>query len=49
VHEGLLARILQHEIDHLDRTLFIDRLPRRRRWLLAPRLAWMAWTRGARS
>ena len=24
--EGLLARILQHEVDHLDGTLFIDRL-----------------------
>ena len=26
VAEGLLARILQHECDHLDGTLFIDRL-----------------------
>jgi len=25
--EGLLARALQHEIDHLDGILFIDRLP----------------------
>lgn len=25
--EGKLARILQHEIDHLDGALFIDRLP----------------------
>ncbi len=25
--EGLLARVLQHEIDHLDGRLFIDRLP----------------------
>ncbi|HEX7247422.1 MAG TPA: peptide deformylase, partial [Actinomycetota bacterium] len=24
--EGLLARILQHETDHLDGTLYIDRL-----------------------
>jgi peptide deformylase len=24
--EGLLARIMQHECDHLDGTLFIDRL-----------------------
>jgi peptide deformylase len=24
--EGLLARIFQHETDHLDGTLFIDRL-----------------------
>jgi peptide deformylase len=26
--EGLLARVFQHEIDHLDGVLFIDRLPR---------------------
>ena len=25
--EGLLARVLQHEIDHLEGRLFIDRLP----------------------
>ena len=25
--EGLLARALQHEIDHLDGVLFIDRIP----------------------
>lgn len=25
--EGLLARVLQHEIDHLDGILFFDRLP----------------------
>src|SRR5688500_17733072 len=25
--EGLLARALQHEIDHLDGVLFVDRLP----------------------
>jgi peptide deformylase len=24
---GLLARVLQHEIDHLDGILFIDRIP----------------------
>jgi peptide deformylase len=24
--EGLMARVLQHETDHLDGTLFIDRL-----------------------
>jgi peptide deformylase len=34
--EGLLARILQHETDHLDGTLFIDRLdPDGRREVLA--------------
>jgi peptide deformylase len=33
--EGLLARVLQHEIDHLDGVLFIDRLsPLKRRMLL---------------
>jgi peptide deformylase len=33
--EGLLARILQHEIDHLDGVLFIDRLsPLKRKLLL---------------
>jgi peptide deformylase len=26
--QGLLARVFQHEIDHLDGVLFIDRLPR---------------------
>ncbi len=28
---GLLARILQHEIDHLNGVLFLDRVPARRR------------------
>ena len=33
--EGLLARALQHEIDHLDGVLFVDRLsPFKRRSLL---------------
>lgn len=36
--DGLPARIVQHELDHLDGVLFIDRLPRWRRWLLAWRL-----------
>lgn len=36
--EGLLARVIQHEVDHLDGILYIDRLPRWRRWLLARRL-----------
>jgi len=35
---GLLARILQHEIDHLDGVLFIDRLSPARRTLLLNRL-----------
>lgn len=35
VAEGLLARVLQHEIDHLDGVLFTDRLsPLKRRLLL---------------
>lgn len=28
---GILARVIQHEYDHLDGVLFIDHLPRRRR------------------
>lgn len=34
-HDGVLSRVIQHEIDHLDGVLFIDHLPRWRRWLLA--------------
>lgn len=36
--DGLLARALQHEIDHLNGVLFIDRLGETRRRLLAPQL-----------
>jgi peptide deformylase len=36
--EGILARALQHEIDHLNGVLFIDRLGETRRRLLAPQL-----------
>lgn len=36
--DGILARVIQHEVDHLDGILFIDRLPRWRRWALAGRL-----------
>jgi peptide deformylase len=33
--EGLLARILHHEIDHLDGVLFLERMsPLKRRWVL---------------
>lgn len=28
---GMLARVLQHEIDHLDGKLFVDRLPKKER------------------
>ena len=31
IGDGLLARALQHEIDHLDGVLFVDRLPADRR------------------
>ena len=38
VGDGLLARALQHEIDHLDGVLFVDRLPVIARRLLLRRL-----------
>lgn len=40
--EGLVARIAQHEMDHLDGVLFIDRVGGLRRMMLWPRLAWIA-------
>ncbi len=36
--EGIVARILQHEIDHLDGVLFVDRVGPLRRALLKKRL-----------
>jgi peptide deformylase len=36
--EGLAARVIQHEVDHLDGILFIDHLPVWTRLLLLPRL-----------
>ncbi len=39
--EGLVARIVQHEVDHLDGVLFIDHLARGLRWSLLPRLLWL--------
>jgi peptide deformylase len=36
--EGLLARAIQHEIDHLDGVLFIDRLPAINRRLIVRRI-----------
>ncbi|HEX3033796.1 MAG TPA: peptide deformylase [Thermodesulfobacteriota bacterium] len=36
--EGLLARALQHEIDHIDGILFIDRLSRLKRELLKKKI-----------
>jgi peptide deformylase len=44
--DGLVARIVQHEVDHLDGVLFIDRLPPWRRWLVLPRLLWLRLRRG---
>ena len=37
--EGFLARVIQHEVDHLDGVLFFDHLPRWRRWLMSWRLS----------
>ena len=37
--EGLMARCLQHEIDHLDGVLFIDRVSSLRRNMILRRLA----------
>ena len=37
--DGLLARIIQHEIDHLNGILFIDRLSPTRRLVLANKLS----------
>ena len=36
--DGMLARCLLHEIDHLDGTLFIDRLSRLKREMYAKRV-----------
>ena len=40
--EGLLARALQHEVDHLDGILFIDRLDAAERKRVADELHQMA-------
>lgn len=37
-NDALVARIVQHELDHLDGILYIDRLAAWRRWLLAGQL-----------
>jgi peptide deformylase len=37
-NEGVFARIVQHEVDHLDGVLFVDRLTFFRKLWLAPRL-----------
>jgi len=36
--EGLLARIFQHEMDHLNGLFFVDRLSPAKRFLLLPKL-----------
>ena len=42
VADGWLARALQHEIDHLDGVLFVDRIGPLRRALLKPKLTRLA-------
>lgn len=42
VAEGMLARAIQHEIDHLNGVLFIDRLEKSRRRLVEPQLRELA-------
>ncbi len=42
VAEGYLARALQHEVDHLDGVLFVDRLSRLRRQFLRRQLEALA-------
>ena len=37
--QDLTARIIQHEIDHLDGILFIDRIPFWRRWKIGRKLS----------
>jgi peptide deformylase len=39
--EGLLARAIQHEIDHLNGILFLDRLRPIYRWALTRRISRM--------
>lgn len=38
IFEGLLARVIQHEYDHLDGVLFVSRLPKLKQELLKRRL-----------
>ncbi|HOV97983.1 MAG TPA: peptide deformylase [Bacteroidota bacterium] len=38
VADGLLARVLQHEMDHLEGVLFIERISRAKRSMLMPKL-----------
>ncbi len=36
--EGLLARVIQHEVDHLNGVLFVDRLSIAKKMLIKPKL-----------
>jgi len=36
--DGLLARVILHELDHLNGVLFVDRVSKTRRSLLLPKL-----------
>lgn len=36
--DGLLARVILHEMDHLDGILFVDRINKTKRSLLLPKL-----------
>jgi len=38
---GLLARIVQHEVDHINGILFIDRISKLRRRLLIDKIKWL--------
>jgi peptide deformylase len=38
VYEGLKARVIQHEYDHLEGVLFIDKIPPLRKKLLKGKL-----------
>jgi peptide deformylase len=37
--EGLLARAIQHEVDHLNGIMFLDRLRPMYRWTITRRIA----------
>jgi peptide deformylase len=38
---GLLARALQHEMDHLEGRLYLDRIGHMRRWVMLRRIEWL--------
>ncbi len=46
-YEDFLATVFQHELDHLDGVLFVDRLPRMKRRMLEKDLAEMARSAGS--